>query len=92
MKTFAKNFVAFFRTSPLSRWGIIWHLLVLGLLGFFFVLGGVHVFRVENDFSALLFVLVGIVIVGGGIYSVNPESCKRFWMESLPPEDSRLDG
>jgi hypothetical protein len=92
MKNFFIAFVQFFKTSPLSRWGIFWSLCGLGLLGFFFVLGGIHVFRAENDFSALIFVLVGSIIVGGGIYMINPKACNRFWAETLPPDDSRLDG
>lgn len=74
--------VNFFRTSPLSRWGIFWSLVGLVILGFFFVLGGIHVFRVENDFSALLFVLVGVAIIGAGIYMINPRACQRFWCET----------
>lgn len=78
MKNFFIAFVQFFKTSPLSRWGIFWSLVGLGVLGFLFILGGIYVFKTENDFSALLFALVGIVIIGWGIYNINPKSCQRF--------------
>lgn len=90
MKNFFIAFVQFFKTSPLSRGRILLHLLALGFLGLFFIIGGIYGFAKGDDFSTLVFVLVGIIFIAAGIYGINPDSCKRFWVESLPPNDTRF--
>ncbi|QQG52340.1 MAG: hypothetical protein HY931_03325 [Candidatus Falkowbacteria bacterium] len=92
MKNFSNDFVQFFKTSPLSKGRIVLHLSAMGFLAAFFIIGGIYGFAKGDDFSTLVFVLVGLICLAAGIVGINPKSCKAFWIESLPPDDSRFDG
>ncbi|MFA6514163.1 MAG: hypothetical protein WCT50_02640 [Patescibacteria group bacterium] len=87
---FLHNAVAFFRESPLSRGRFILHILAMGLLSVVFIWGGIHLFQTQ-DFSGLVFVLVGLLAFLASIGGINRPAAQKWWDKKFPPTPQTND-
>ncbi len=85
-----KNLIIFFRTSPLGRGELILRLIGITFLSVIFIWGGIYLMIIDpRDIGSFSFMAVGILLLGAGIWGINPEAAEKWWHrgEESPKND-----
>jgi hypothetical protein len=81
-----KKIISFFKTSPLSKGDLIIRTIALVVLAAMFITGSIYL-MVTQDFSGISFMAVGIIILGMGLWGINPPVFEAWLRFNNPPNN-----